>query len=162
MVAMEKLRQVGVFSGLSDEDLQQIAALGQERTLADGEWCFDAGAPAPDLFVLLRGRVQLSFDLSRFWDSEGYLIIETIEPNQVFGWSALVPPHEMTLAARCAGPCTILTLPADGLLALFARDFEMGYRVMSNLAKLIGGRLRVTRQKLILEMGTTAHLASRG
>ena len=59
-------------------------------------------------------------------------------------------------------PCTILTLPGNELLALFERDREMGYRVMSNLARLIGSRLRVTRQKLVLEMGTTAHLASRG
>jgi CRP-like cAMP-binding protein len=158
MATIDMLRQVDIFAGLSEEDLRQIAALGQERTLADGEWCFEAGAPAPNLFVLLHGRVQLSFDLSRFWDSDGYLIIETIEPHHVLGWSALVPPHEMTLSARCVGPCTALTLPGDGLLALFECDREMGYRVMANLATLIGGRLRVTRQKLILEMGTTAHL----
>jgi CRP-like cAMP-binding protein len=158
MVAIERLRQVQVFSDLADEDLQQIAALGQERKMADGDWCFEAGAPATDLFVLLKGRVMLSFDLSRFWDSEGYLTIEMIEPNHIFGWSALVPPHEMTLSARCVGPCTVLQLPGDGLLALFECDPEMGYRVMTNLARVIGSRLRVTRQKLILELGTSVHL----
>jgi CRP/FNR family cyclic AMP-dependent transcriptional regulator len=146
MVTIDRLRQVDIFGDLSEEDLRQIAALGQERTLADGDWCFEAGALAPNLFVLLQGRVQLSFDLSRFWDSDGYLIIESIEPNHIFGWSALVPPHEMTLSARCVGPCAVLTLPGDGLLALFECDKEMGYRVMRNLAKLVGGRLRVTRQ----------------
>jgi CRP-like cAMP-binding protein len=142
MVAIERLRQVQVFSDLADEDLQQIAALGQERKMADGDWCFEAGAPATD----------------RFWDSEGYLTIEMIEPNHIFGWSALVPPHEMTLSARCVGPCTVLQLPGDGLLALFECDPEMGYRVMTNLARVIGSRLRVTRQKLILELGTSVHL----
>lgn len=161
MTSAETLRQVDIFSGLHEQHLQQIAALSQKQSLPDGAWCFAAGAPATQLFILLQGRVQLSFDLSRFWDSEGYLIIETVEPNQVFGWSALVPPHEMTLSARCVGPCTVLTLPGEGLLALLEQDREMGYLVMRNLAKLIGSRLRVTRQKLILEMGTTAHLRGR-
>jgi CRP-like cAMP-binding protein len=161
MISSEALRKVDIFSDLDEEDLRQIAALGQERALADGAWCFHGGSPASELYVLLQGRVQLSFDLSRFWDSDGYLTIETIEPNHVFGWSALVPPHEMTLAARCVGPSTVVALPREGLLALFECDREMGYQVMAGLSRLIGGRLRVTRQKLILAMGTTAHLQGR-
>ena len=161
MISPDALRQVDLFADLAEKDLRQIAALGQERSLADGAWCFQAGTPAPELYILLQGRVQLSFDLSRFWDSDGYLLIETIEPHHVFGWSALVPPHEMTLDARCVGTCTILALPREGLLALFQQDWEIGYRVMVDLSRLIGERLRVTRQKLILEMGTTAHLQGR-
>jgi CRP/FNR family cyclic AMP-dependent transcriptional regulator len=161
MASPEVLHQVDIFSELAEEDLRQIAALGRERSLVDGAWVFEAGSPAAELYVLLQGRVQLSFDLSRFWDSDGYLIIENIEPNHIFGWSALVPPHEMTLSARCVGPCNVLALPREGLQALFECDREMGYRVMKNLSQLVGNRLRVTRQKLILEMGTTAHLQGR-
>lgn len=154
MADPELLRHVPIFSTLSEEQLASIAKLCHERSFAEDEWCFETGDPARSMYVLRQGRVALVFPLSHFWEEGGHVTIEMIEPGDVFGWSAVVPPYELTLSARCVGPCTTWTLPRDELLHLFEREPQIGYQVLSQLTQVIADRLRMTQRKLVLELGT--------
>lgn len=153
MINAAMLRQVKLFSTLSEPELAQVAALGKERTFAQGEWCFRQGESADNLYVLRQGRVGLVFHLPP-QEADRHITIETVEPNEIFGWSALVPPHQVTLSARCLQPCTAYVLPRDALYALFEKHERIGCHVMQKLAEVIGDRLRHVQQQLVLELSS--------
>ena len=54
----EDLRGIDLFSGLPDDVLQRLAEASTERTYEQGEWLFQKGDKADDLFVLLDGRME--------------------------------------------------------------------------------------------------------
>jgi signal transduction histidine kinase len=57
-VTLEDLRSIDLFSGLPAEALERLAAASRERDYEPGEWLFQKGDRADDLFVLLDGRME--------------------------------------------------------------------------------------------------------
>jgi signal transduction histidine kinase len=55
----DDLRPLFLFDGLSDEDLGELAAAGEEVPFAAGEVVFEQGRPADSWWVLLEGRIGL-------------------------------------------------------------------------------------------------------
>jgi len=56
------LRQVSLFSGLSDKDLRELESVVRERSFRKNEVIFHAQEPGNALFVIRRGRVKISMD----------------------------------------------------------------------------------------------------
>jgi len=76
-------------------------------------------------------------------------LFETIEPGEVFAWSSLIAPHQLTATARCSIPTRVVALPADALEDIFARAPQAGGLFMKRLAEVIARRLRHRTDKLI-------------
>jgi hypothetical protein len=64
--------------------------------------------------------------------------------GEIFGWSALVPPHRLTASARCQGKADVITINGKELLELLEKGGRSGYVVMKNLSALISSRLALT------------------
>jgi CRP-like cAMP-binding protein len=68
--------------------------------------------------------------------------------GECFGTSALVPPHEYSLSARCAEDATILEIRREDLEKISEKDSALGCAVMKNLAQNLLARLKETRQEV--------------
>ena len=69
--------------------------------------------------------------------------LATIEPQGVFGWSALVPPFTITLSSYCGEQgATILRFSGKLLVGVFEREPRIGYICMRNLSRVIANRFR--------------------
>ena len=55
----DELRALPLLAGFTDEQVAELAASGQEVTLAAGDRLFDEGRPADDWWLLLDGRIDL-------------------------------------------------------------------------------------------------------
>jgi CRP-like cAMP-binding protein len=60
--AAQVLRELAVFSGISESGLREMANAGQRRELAAGTVVFDRGDRSDAAYVILRGRVELRRD----------------------------------------------------------------------------------------------------
>ncbi len=60
--AAQVLRELPVFSGVSESGLRELAHAGQRRELAAGTVVFDPGDRSDAAYVILRGRVELQRD----------------------------------------------------------------------------------------------------
>ena len=72
--------------------------------------------------------------------------------GDTLAWSALVPPFQLTLSARSAAASKLIELFPDDLRGLFDRQPRIGFVFMSNLAKVIGGRLQQVEAMLAREV----------
>ena len=147
-----------LLAGLTDDQAEEVAALGSGKTLAAGEVLFDLGDAAGSLFVLEAGRVALSLPM-KVQGTEKDVLIEERIPGEAFGWSALVPPHRFTLKASASMESEVLMLPRAALLDHFAARPEVGYAVTRDVATIVGQRLQVLQAMWLREMQRVVELS---
>lgn len=140
MTALEKLTEAELFTGLSDEQCRKIAGLARRRRAAAGETLFRLGDPAGELYVIHRGRVELTFPLVVMGETKETRF-QSLEAGRTLAWSALVPPYRLTMSARASTEVELLGFERAGVLRLFEELPATGYVVMANLSHVVAARL---------------------
>lgn len=140
MTMLETLRDGELFAGLSEEGCRAVEGLAQRRSHAAGEVLFRAGDPADELYVIRRGRVELTFPLVVLGETRETRF-QSLEPGRTLAWSALVPPHRMTMSARASTDVELLVLERARLLDELGRRPDVGHAVMGNLSRVVAARL---------------------
>lgn len=139
MLALESLRHAELFAGLSQEQRQAVAALAGERRAAAGETLFRLGELADAAYVIRRGRVDLTFPLQVMGETRE-VRFQSLEAGRTLAWSALVPPHRLTMSASAATDVELLVLERGRILGLLGEQPPIGKVVMSNLAGVVAAR----------------------
>ena len=149
MVPSPILKRFRIFEGLTEGQLEMIAALCQEEVHESGVEIFREGEEAKYLYFLLVGMVALEMKIQA-WPQEppSKAVIDVITRGEPFGWSALAEPHILTLSAKTLERSRVILIKGADLYRLLERDQKMGCLVMERLTSVVGGRLRDTRQKL--------------
>lgn len=137
---LETVGSAELFAGLSEEDATCVAALAREVSVAAGTTLFRLGEPAQLLYVLRRGRVELTFPLVVMGEPRETRF-QSLEPGKTLAWSALVPPHRLTLSARATTHSALLAFDREELQRLLEAHPSIGRVVMSNLAGVVATRL---------------------
>ena len=144
---MEKLlRQVELFRDLSSDGLRRVLAIGKGETLDAGQYLFLLGDDANELFVVLRGSLNLCLPIA-LHGSVKDITVESVGAGQALGWSALVRPYRFTLSARATEPSEVVGFARSDLQQLFQAESGIGYSVLTRVSEVMGIRL-VTFQAL--------------
>jgi CRP-like cAMP-binding protein len=143
MVSTEILKSFSLFSGLSQTELAGIAKLCRQRAYESGSVIFTIGGTATDVYLLETGKVDIQIEF-KIHDYEVMTTVYTVGKGEIFGWSALVPPHRLTASARCEGKADVIMINGKELLEFLEKDKRIGYVVMKNLSALISSRLAST------------------
>ena len=146
MISVDFLRTCELFSGLSDEELAQVAAIACVQAYEAGDVICGEREDADRLFILYEGRVQVQIRLHSLLEPGGEATIEEVVPGRIFGWSSLVRQRQFTASARGLCPGQVVVIRAGDLNALFDRNAHIGFVVMKQLADVIASRLRHTRE----------------
>lgn len=102
------------------------------------------------MFKVLKTEIEYEEAIqARMVDQEKSIVIDTVLPDQIFGWASLVGPKRRTVTARCKETSKVIAFAADDLLSLFAEDHYLGYVVMKKLGDIIARRLKNRTDKLI-------------
>ena len=140
MINFDFMKKVKIFSGLNEDQLSYIIDCCRQEEYQYGERLFNEGDDAIHMWVVMEGQIDLRFDLPGRPTSEENTI-SSISAYNTFGWPSFVPPNKYGLSAFCAtGSCKVIKVVRECLLNLFEEDAHIGYRIMSNLAKVVGER----------------------
>jgi CRP-like cAMP-binding protein len=137
--ALDSLLDVELLAGLSEEQRRAVAALARERRAAGGETLFRLGEPAEAVYIIRRGRVDLTFPLQVMGEVRE-VRFQSLVAGRTLAWSALVPPHRLTMSASATTDVELLVLERQRFLALLGQQPLMGRVVMSNLAGVVAAR----------------------
>jgi CRP-like cAMP-binding protein len=143
--------QPDLVHGLSTADAERLLSLGRPLALGSDQVLFELGAPADRLFLLERGRIALTLPMQLRGRTED-VVVEEKSPGQTLGWSALVPPHRLTLKARATVDSELLTFERSALLRHFAAHPGVGCAVGLNVASVIGRRLQLFQTMWLREI----------
>ena len=154
MIPIQLLRKVSIFEGLDNSQLEKIAGLCAEEIHVAGALIFKEGDPAEKLYILREGKFALEMGI-RLWPEQKIrqMTIDTLNPGELFGLSALMESDVFTMSARAVDRSKLIVLSGGDLMRLMNEDHDMGYRIASGLANLAAARLRDTRLKLTELLG---------
>jgi CRP-like cAMP-binding protein len=134
-----------LFEGLSEAQFHRLAAIAREIPMQKGQWHFQEGKEAKELYVLKEGAVEL---LTRVDDRFELPITILRTPGDCFGASAILAPYVYSLSARCAEDGVLFAIAHGTLQQLIRENHGLGCILMRNLAQHLLNRLRETRQEL--------------
>ena len=137
--------------GLPPDQTTTVLSLGSPRSLSEGTILFRLGDEADEAFLVMSGKVNLTLPM-RLAGRKEEVQVEERNPGRLVGWSGLIPPHRFTLQAAASVDTELLVLPRAALFDLFSAQPEIGYRVFSNLARVIGQRFQLLQAMWIREM----------
>lgn len=111
------------------------------------------GMDTPFLGVITQGRVALRLRVPELGDR---LTIVTIEPGEIIGWSAVVPPYRATVDAIATEPTQLVAINAAALREHLAADCEMAAELLPLVLESVSHRLGASWQQLLDVFGTGA------
>jgi len=146
------LRESPTFASLDQESLEVIAGCATNVHFEADHVLFREGDPA-DIFYLVR---HGSVALETFVPARGSLLIETIEPGEVVGWSWLFEPYRWHFDARALTEVRATAFDGACLRGKCEADPALGYALMTRFAHVMIERLQWTRLRL-LDVYGSAH-----
>jgi CRP-like cAMP-binding protein len=148
MGMIEILKQVEVFKGLDETQLNAVKDCCRMISVNEGEKIFSDGQDAVFLWAVIEGGVDLRYDLPGR-DSSKETTVTTISSGKVFGWSSFVPPFKYRLSGYCSSKGgQLLEIKKDCLNKIFEANAPIGYRVMTNVAVVIGTRFQQLQDEI--------------
>lgn len=139
------LAELAAFQGLDPGFRELIAGCGSNRGFDSDEHLFREGDPADSFFVIRRGRVSLEL----FVPGRGTVMIATLGPGELVGWSWLFPPYRWQFDARAIEPTRTIDFDGACLRGKCEEDHHLGYELMRRFASDMLERLQSTRVQML-------------
>ncbi len=140
MELINLLRSVDMFSGLTDEQLAQVAGIFEVRSLEEGEVLFRQGEIGDTMCLIRDGFVSVTVETG---ESPAGRTIVNLGPGQSVGEMALIDHGPRSATVRAATPGTqIAAVTRAALERLCEENTEIGYRIMRNIAADLSFRIR--------------------
>lgn len=139
MVPPEILASTTFFEELSDEMIQQLAAIAELKTYPEGEFLNQRKRSANYFYIILEGEIGLQVESL----TGKTLRLETITPGGAIGFSSLIEMENKRYIsdARTLTPVKVLRFVADEMMLRFYQNFEMGFLIMKKIALIAKRRL---------------------
>ncbi len=144
MISLEMLRRYPYFAGIGEESLKAVAMIAEERQVPAGTHLFGEGDPADTMNIIVKGEVSIQYTLG----TGEQRTVDTLVAGDILGWSALVEPYKYTAVGTATKAVQLTTINAKKLRELCAKDPELGYRLTTQIAKLLAHRLEGARVQL--------------
>ncbi len=134
-----RLREIGLFGGLSDEILETFVAALARLELSSGVDVFHEGEAGRDLFVILDGEVEVLRRSKRGHETR----VALLGPGDWFGEMSILDVLPRSATMRVVAPAQLLRFTAHDLDVLYRRDLRSYSLLVLNVARELSRRLRV-------------------
>ena len=141
----ETLRAQPTLAHLDDAAIDRLAQHATEVRFAVGELVLEEGGDATVFYLVTSGRVSLEIHAS----GRGRLLVETIGPGGIVGWSWLFPPYRWHFDARALEPVTALAFDGAAVRESAGSDPAFGYALLLGFSGVMLDRLQSTRVRLL-------------
>jgi CRP/FNR family cyclic AMP-dependent transcriptional regulator len=138
MSRVSLLRQIGLFSGLSDSELQVVADRLGKRTFGRGVILFHRDSPGETLYIIESGKVRI-FVLS---ESGQEMSVRVCGTGEIFGELSMLDGLPRSAGAVAVEETHVLTLQRED----FAELFDVYPRLAQGIIATLTARVRYTTQ----------------
>ncbi len=139
------LRLQPFFDELSDEMIEYIAGCGVNKHFGPGDFLCREGEAADEFYVIRKGRIAVLLH----HPIQGDLIIKTLKPGQMGGFSWIIPPYIMQFDLKALEHTSVVALDGKCLRKKCEEDYKLGYYLMKRSAVEMNDRLIHSRIQLL-------------
>ena len=145
------LYRLPMFANLREEHIRSLESLVEPASYEAGEEVVCQGRPADYFYIILKGKVQISF---KPYDGSP-ITVTHVEAGELFGWSAVIGSEKYTSSGFVVEQLDAIRIRGDELRRLTRENPEAGQEILNSFADTISTRWKDAREqvKLILEKG---------
>jgi len=150
------LQETELFKNLTPAQIRKVLNICRTITFSEDEIIMNEGETGDRMYIILGGTVEVIKKLIMDGvEDEGTVernkIFTRLDAGQhaVFGEIALLEELHRTATVRAVTRCTLYEIRKDDFLKLAEGDFEFGYRILLNLARIVSARLRKANEDTI-------------
>lgn len=132
-------------AGLSGATVERLAKNAREYEAPARARLLREGEPTKELSVLIEGRVALTEHVA----GRGSVTLMTVEPGDIFGWSALISPYKATSTVVSLEPVRVVAFDGAQLREDVRTDCKLAAGIHPKLLEALARRLLATRHQLL-------------
>lgn len=144
------LKEHPFFRELPEQDVTFIAGCGQNQVFKTGKYLAHESDPADFFYVIRSGKVAVELHSP----GRGGVVLETLGPGEVLGWSWLFPPYRWSFDVRVVEEAHLIALDGRCVRQKAESDTALGFRLMKKFSAVMTERLRAARVQLVDLYGT--------
>jgi CRP-like cAMP-binding protein len=141
----EFMLTVPLFAEMSEDDLSTFAACGTEVTFKPDQKICKSSEDADFFYIIKEGRVAVELQIGE----EEPIVIETLDPGEVLGWSWIFPPYKWQFDARSMDAVQAVAMDARCIRGKLDDNPRLGYWTMKQFSKILMGRLSASRLQMM-------------
>jgi len=139
------LRESPAFRELSGEYIDLLAGCAANVRFQEGDFLFREGEEADRFYLIREGTVALEL----YSPGGGPLVVETIQENEMVGWSWLIPPNQWKFDGLAATEVRALFFDGKCLRKKCEEDPALGFVLLKAVAMQMGHTLDSARVRLL-------------
>lgn len=144
MTNLELLQKSVLFKGSSNEELELVLGLFQERQIKPNASIFTEKMPAEAMYIIKSGSVRITM-MAGEGEEMGLLLLG---PGEFFGELALIQEEARLVSARADTSVDLLLLTRKDFHALLDLDPRTACRVLMTITKLLTMRIKAYNERL--------------
>jgi CRP/FNR family transcriptional regulator, cyclic AMP receptor protein len=133
------LRDHAFTQGLSEAQIDRLAAIAKQVAFEENEVILVDGARSTFFFLLLTGSVVVELRAPRY-----VVTVQALGPGNVFGWSALLEDQDTLFQVRARERTTALQIDGATLKTYCMSDPELGAEFFHRILGVVAGRVKAT------------------
>jgi CRP-like cAMP-binding protein len=141
------LGEIPIFNDLTRGDLKEIERIVHVRKYEPGEFVFREGEIGAGLFVIAEGSIDILLD--ERGEDRAEKRLAALDKGDFFGELSLLDDERRSATAKAAESSVLIGFFRPDLLDLIERNPRLGSKVLMNVARVIGERLRITDARLM-------------
>ena len=140
------------FHGMKPEHLAVLVKCASEKEFKRDEVLFREGEPANQFYLIESGSIALE----AHEPANGTVLVQTLGPGDLLGWSWLFPPFTWHFQARALEATTAIGLSGAPPLVMAEKNPAFGYQLMKCVAQMVIHRLQAARKQLLQQQVESA------
>ena len=131
--------------GLNRSQLTLLTDCALPATFKAGEVIFREGGKADRFYLIEKGKVVLESGA----EIDAPVVIETIGPGDLLGWSWMIPPFRWHFTARAIEATEAIFFASPILREYCERDHSLGFELHKRMSEVMMRRLQAARKKMV-------------
>ena len=142
MTAIDRslIKELALFANMADTELDHLLGRAVSRRIASGTAAFEQGAPAPEFFVLLHGRLKVT----QITPDGQQVVVRMVNPGDLFGIARALQRPDYPGTATAAVDSVALAWP----MSIWDETMRLHPSLAGNAMQTMGKRLQEAHTKL--------------
>jgi CRP/FNR family transcriptional regulator, cyclic AMP receptor protein len=144
------------FRGLSQEHLRTLADNAMQTWFESDELVFHEGDLANRFYLIIEGKVALESSVK----NGDVVVLQTLGPGDLLGWSWLFSPYVWRLHARAVEPTEAVFFYGTRLSEQCEANHDLGYELFKRVSEVMMQRLQIARGRFLDHLATCGATSS--
>jgi CRP/FNR family cyclic AMP-dependent transcriptional regulator len=150
-------KEMKLFHNLSEEKIQKVLGISTKVNFPENTIIMQEGETGDTMYMILEGVVEVvktlvleGMDLDED-ENIGNKVFTKLkaEDHPVFGEISLFEESRRTATIKTLSDCTFYEIKKGDFLRLAEKDYELGYQIVLNIAKMVCSRLRKADEDVV-------------